>query len=120
MTEERDQIPDEETKQEPADEEIMFASFLSDYEPSFIIMLTYSPTRLCSYLRIVKIYNAQEFEEDLISHQQILASEGDDFRTYSQVEDELKRELIENLRENLANEPSVTGAKHAAFAHDNI
>ena len=39
------------------EEEIVFASFMSDYEPSLILLLTYNGTRFCSYLRVLKIYN---------------------------------------------------------------
>jgi hypothetical protein len=71
------------------DEQIIFASFLSDYEPSFVFLLTYSPSANCSYLKVLKIHNAEEYEEDLKS-----VMIDDDRRTYSEIEDVQKAELI--------------------------
>ena len=73
------------------DEQIIFASFLSDYEPSFVFLLTYSPSANCSYLKVLKIHNAQEYEEDLKS---VTLEDNDDGRTYSEIEDVQKAELI--------------------------
>jgi hypothetical protein len=36
------------------------------------------------------------------------------------VEDDAKKNLIQNLKQNLANEPSINRKQHAAFQNDNI
>ena len=41
-------------------ERITFASFLSDYDPSFVLLMTYCEVRKCSYLKVLKIYNKVE------------------------------------------------------------
>jgi hypothetical protein len=74
------------------DEIIIFASFLSDYEPSFVFLLTYSPSANCSYLKVLKIHNAEEYEEDLKS--ELIDDTNDESRTYSEIEDVQKAELI--------------------------
>ena len=38
-------------------EEILFANFLSDYDPSLIFLVTYCPDRNVSYLKVLKIRN---------------------------------------------------------------
>jgi hypothetical protein len=41
-------------------EEIVFANFMSDHDPSFILLVTYNPTRQCSYVKALKIFNKSE------------------------------------------------------------
>lgn len=41
-------------------EVITFANFLSDYDPSFVLLMTYCEIRHCSYLKVLKIYNKVE------------------------------------------------------------
>jgi hypothetical protein len=41
-------------------EEIVFANFISDCDPSFVLLVTYNPSRCCSYFKVLKIYNRVE------------------------------------------------------------
>ncbi len=41
-------------------------------------------------------------------------------KTYSMVEDEAKEKLIQNIRSNLQNDPSITKAGNSAYINDNI
>lgn len=84
--------------QEEEQERITFANFLSDYDPSFILLMTYCDVRKCSYLKILKIFNKVEQQEDWESDKNNNENEE---RSYSQVEDEAKQNLIQNLRLNL-------------------
>lgn len=38
-------------------EEVTFVSFLSDSDPSFLLVLTYSPATQSSYMKLLKIFN---------------------------------------------------------------
>lgn len=87
-------------------EEILFANFMSDYDPSFLILVTYNPTRQCSYVKTLKIFNKVEQEEDW--HSANANYDCLEEKTYSMVEDDAKERLIQNIRNNLQNEPSVT------------
>ena len=75
-------------------EEIVFVSFMSDHDPSFIFLVTYNPFRMCSYIKALKIFNKSEQEEDWKSN----AGEGYEKeveeKTFSMVEDEAKDRLI--------------------------
>ena len=90
---------------------------MSDYDPSFVLLMTYCEVRKCSYLKVLKIYNKVEQEEDWSSARN---NNDQDERSYSQVEDDAKNNLIQNLRMNLVNEPSINKKQHAAFQNDNI
>jgi hypothetical protein len=63
-------------------------------------------------LKVLKIYNKVEQEEDWNSARN---NNDQDERSYSQVEDDAKDNLIQNLRMNLANEDAITKKQHAAF-----
>ena len=45
-------------------EEIIFVHFLSDYDPSLMLLVTYNRTLNQSYIKFLKIYNKIEQEED--------------------------------------------------------
>lgn len=85
--------PTQETSAKPRhtgsdnDEEILFAGFLSDYDPSLVLIVTYQPSRRTSYLKLLKI----EPKDD----------GGANLRRYTFREDEDKRELVEKVRNNL-------------------
>ena len=77
-------------------EEIVFTHFLSDYDPSFLLLLTYSPQQRCSFLKVLKIYNQIEQEEDWSNNG---SNNGDqEEKTYSMIEDQAKQQLIQNIR----------------------
>lgn len=38
-------------------EEIIFVDFMSDSDPSYLVVLTYNAARQCSYLKLLKIFN---------------------------------------------------------------
>ncbi len=99
------------------EEQITFVSFLSDSDPSFLLVLTYSPGSQCSYLKLLKIYNQVEFEDWNSAHNNI---EEDQEKTFSMVEDEAKKDLIISLKQNLEHAPSVNKSNYSQFQHDNI
>ena len=82
-------------------EEIVFTHFLSDYDPSLVLLLSYNPQRQCSFLKVLKIYNQLEQEEDWSNN------DAYEEKTYSMYEDEAKEKLIQNIRNNLQNDPSM-------------
>lgn len=65
-------------------EEIIFVHFLSDYDPSLMILVTYNRTLNQSYIKFLKIYNKIEQEEDWKSNDENHENEE---KTYSMVED---------------------------------
>ena len=77
-------------------EEIVFANFLSDFDPSLILVMSYCAGRKCTYMKLLKIYNQSEQEEDLRLRQQQEQEQGTDNnpKSYSMAEDEAKRKLI--------------------------
>ncbi len=92
-------------------EELTFVDFLSDSDPSFLVALTYNATRQCSYLKLLKIYNQIEQEDDWLSNK----NQADlDDKSYSMVEDESKEILIGALKANLEQQPAVN-SKNAQF-----
>lgn len=82
-------------------EVIIFTHFLSDYDPSLVLLLSYNPTKKCSYLKMLKIYNQIEHEDDWSNN------EANEVKTFSMYEDEAKEKLIQNIRNNLQNDPSM-------------
>lgn len=65
------------------EEIITFAGFISDYDPSLIFIMTYCEAKNLTYLKVLKI-EKKDIE-----------------RSYSVYEDDEKKVLIENLRNNL-------------------
>lgn len=74
------------------DEEIQFTAFLSDYDPSLIFVMTYSESNDVTFLKVLKIYNATEFDEE--KNQSLIEDAEKEKRTFSQVEDRMRQELI--------------------------
>lgn len=97
-------------------EEIQFCNFMSDYDSSLVLLLTYCPRLKCSYLKLLKIFNEKEQEETKNFYESTDLEE----TTYSMVEDEAKRKLIRNIRDNLENEPSVKRENLPGFQSDNL
>lgn len=108
------------TQHSEDNEEILFCGFFSDTDPSLLLMLSYSHAKQCSYLKVMKIFNFKEQEEDwsnISSNAKQLLVE----KTYSMVEDEAKEAIIKNLRENLQNEPVIEEShSREMFKNDNI
>jgi hypothetical protein len=100
-------------------EQIEYVSFLSDLDPSFLLVLTYSKERDCSFLKILKVYNKQENEEDWGSDQgnQVVNEEG---RTFSFCEEDRRREFVTNLKSNLEQEPFCHKKNKNQYEQDNI
>jgi hypothetical protein len=48
------------SEKDDSEETILFTQFLSDYDPSFILLASYSPKKKCSYLKFIKIFNQIE------------------------------------------------------------
>jgi len=48
-------------------EEIQFAGFLSDYDPTLIFLLTYDKESEVSYLKLLKIHRKEEKAERSVS-----------------------------------------------------
>jgi hypothetical protein len=68
---------------------------LSDFDPSLVLVMTYCAGRKCTYLKLFKIYNQSEQEEDLRRHHQEQEQGTDNNQlSYSMAEDEAKRKLI--------------------------
>lgn len=42
------------------DEEILFTHFMSDYDPSLILLLTYNKSQNVSFLKFLKMFNKNE------------------------------------------------------------
>ena len=83
----------EDSRTQKLDEEIVFTGFLSDYDPNYIFVLTYSESSNSSFFKILKIYNANEAQEENDINS-VDEEEQKDDRTFSQVEDKIKLELI--------------------------
>lgn len=67
----------------PSDEIITFAGFVSDHDPNLILVMTYTQEKNITYLKILKIEKKELH------------------RSYSFYQDEEKKVLIENLKNNL-------------------
>lgn len=98
-------------------EEITFVSFLSDSDPSFLLVLTYSPSTQSSYMKLLKIYNQVECEDWNSAHNNV---EEEAEKTFSMVEDDAKKDLIISLKQNLEHAPSVNKNNSSQFQHDNL
>ena len=48
-----------------SNEEILFAGFLSDFDPSLIFLLTYDKKRQTSYMKVLKIERNEEKERGM-------------------------------------------------------
>lgn len=91
----------------------MFTSFLSDTDPSLIIVLTYDHAQQCSYFKVLKILNSVEVDECSSNHNFNEFEE----KSYSMVEDDAKSNLIQQLKSNLKDEPRIQQSK--GFERDN-
>jgi hypothetical protein len=76
-------IPEEQKDFSLATEVVTFAGFVSDYDPSLLFLMTYAEKKNITYLKVLKIEKKEQQ------------------RSYSVYEDEEKKVLIENLRNNL-------------------
>jgi hypothetical protein len=77
-------------------EEILFCGFFSDSDPSLLLLLTFSQSKRCSYLKVMKIFNSTEQDEDWSN---ISTNPNNDHllpidKTYSMVEDEAREAII--------------------------
>jgi hypothetical protein len=76
-------VPEEQKDFSLQREVITFAGFVSDHDPSLLFVMTYAAEKNISYIKVLKI-EKKEHE-----------------RSYSLYEDEEKKVLIENLKNNL-------------------
>lgn len=76
-------IPEEQKDYNQPAEIITFAGFVSDYDPNLLFIMTYAEQKNITYLKVLKIEKKEQQ------------------RSYSKYEDEEKKVLIENLRNNL-------------------
>ena len=67
---------------------------------------------------MMKIFNLQEQEEDWKSTQNNVDVVEE--KSYSMVEDEAKKKLIQNIRQNLVNEPAINKKAPLPYQQDNI
>ena len=77
-------------------EQILFCGFFSDSDPSLLLLLTFSQSKQCSYLKVLKIFNSLEQDEDWSN---ISTNPNNDHllpveKTYSMVEDEAREAII--------------------------
>ena len=73
----------EENKNGNPEETLSFAGFISDYDPSLLFVMTFCEEKNISYLKVLKI---EKLERQ---------------RGYSVYEDEEKKVMSDNLRNNL-------------------
>lgn len=102
-------VPTSDTEQET----IEFAAFLSDYDPSLLFIQTYCHAKNVSYLKLLKIeYLHDDQRKDDIEE---MTEDANVIRSYSMYEDEDKKELIENLKNNLLGQEAVFAQQQTGY-----
>ena len=79
------QPPATDSSANPTDEVITFAGFLSDYDPSFVFIMTHETRSDTSYLKLLKVDAKNQSRE----------------RRYTFQEESDKKELIKCVKDNL-------------------